>query len=77
MCRSTSLTDPGNATWSFQANNDRGRIVVHIEGKADEVFGPLTGEAYDTAVAANELRVDKSQSAVPRRIELLTEADLG
>jgi hypothetical protein len=59
------------------ASNDRGRIVIHIEGKADEAFGSLTGEVYDLAVAANALRVGKRQSAVPRRIELLSERLFG
>lgn len=71
------FSGPRQCDLAIQASNHRGRIVVHIEGKADEAFGPLTGETYDAAVAANALRVGKRQSAVPRRIELLSERLFG
>ena len=48
-----------------------------IEGKPDEAFGSLTGEAYDAAVAGNALRAGKRQSTVPRRVELLSERLFG
>ena len=47
------FSGPRQCDLSILASNDRGRIVIHIEGKADEAFGLLTGEAYDVAVAAN------------------------
>lgn len=71
------FSGPRQCDLAIQASNDQGRIVVHIEGKADEAFGSLTGKAYDAAVAANALRVGKSQSAVPRRLELLSERLFG
>jgi hypothetical protein len=71
------FSGPRQCDLSILASNDRGRIVIHIEGKADEEFGLLTGEAYDVAVAANALRVGKRQSAVPRRIELLSDRLFG
>ena len=51
------FSGPRQCDLVIQASNHRGGILVHIEGKADEAFGSLTGEAYDAAVAANELRV--------------------
>jgi hypothetical protein len=71
------FSGPRQCDLAIQASNDRGKIVVHIEGKADEAFGLLTGEAYDAAVGANSLRVGKRQSAVPRRIELLSKRLFG
>ena len=51
------FSGPRQCDLVIQASNDRGRIIVHIEGKADEAFGSLlTGEAYDAAVAANALQ---------------------
>lgn len=61
----------------IQANSDRGGIVIHIEGKADETFGALTGAAYDAAIAANALRMGSRKSAVPRRIEGLSKGLFG
>ncbi len=71
------FSGPRQCDLAIQARNDRGRIVIHIEGKADEAFGPLTGKAYDAALAANALHVGKRQSAVPRRIEVLSERLFG
>jgi hypothetical protein len=71
------FSGPRQCDLVIQASNNRGGIVVHIEGKADEAFGSLTGEVYDAAVAANALRVGKRQSAVPLRIEQLSDRLFG
>ncbi|MGI4831274.1 MAG: DUF6946 family protein [Janthinobacterium lividum] len=71
------FSGPRQCDLAIQASSDRGGIVIHIEGKADEPFGALTGEAYDAATAANALRMGRRKSAVPRRIEGLSERLFG
>lgn len=71
------FSGPRQCDLAIQARSDRGAIVIHIEGKADEPFGALTGDAYDAATAANALRVGRKKSAVPRRIEGLSELLFG
>lgn len=67
------FSGPRQCDLAVQASSELGKIAIHIEGKADEPFGKLTGEAYDAAIAANALRVGRRKSKVPRRIDRLAE----
>ena len=71
------FSGPRQCDLVIQATSAQGGIVVHVEGKADEPFGALTGEAYDAAATANALRVGKRLSAIPLRIEGLSESLFG